>query len=429
MNKLKSLLQKFSSDAKATVAVVMGLSMVPVMAVSGAAIDYARAINTGQQLQSALDSATLSGAIIALRNREGRANATFQASMGAPIDGSIATAQFSTIDNPTIGSIYYGQATITIPTTVMKVMGISHITISKKSRAQFGTGDDSCILTLGGELDLDDEATTFNGSPNVNLTGCTIRSNKSIKCNGHSTGATASIAAGNVTNCPNATPGAGIVPDIYAGIASNIVKRCGLLSENVAWTDSETPIGPSVITVSRSGYNEIHVCGNLNLSGVGNLAGTSSSQDTVIVIENGNLNVERHADLVAKRTTFIFTGEDSNGRLTFPSGNGHAAKLAVTSSISTQSPWSGLALYQDPRPSGTISADWGPGATLVVDGINYLPRTDLTLRGNATNGASKCSKLVSYAFRINGGVSLKQDASGCTSQQVNQFHAHPRLLL
>ncbi len=428
MNSLKTAFQNFRKDKRATIAAVMGLSMVPIMGMSGAAIDFGRAIKTAQTLQAALDAATLSGAILAVRNRDERAYNTFHANLPASKLQGVASVNFHTTDNLTLGSIYYGEASITIPTAVMKLLGIDTITITRKASAQFGTGDNSCILTLGGELDLEEETTTFNGSPNVNLKGCTIRSNKSMKCNGHNTGAVASIAAGNIFNCPNAQPGAGTVPDIYSGLSANIENRCGSQSGNNSWTGGIQPTGPNFITVARNGYNEIHVCGNLNISGSGILAGTSATADTVIVVENGNVNIESDADITALRTTIVIAGQQKDGKITFPKGNGHKAKLTVSGSLADANPWAGIAIYQDPNSPDLVSASWGPGASLIIDGINYLPRTEVTLSGVAATGASNCSKLVSHSFRINGGVNLTQDGSGCKDGKVTQFNTWPRLL-
>lgn len=428
MKKIIKHFARFRKDKNASLAVVMGLSMIPATGFAGAAIDYSRAMRAADQLQIAIDAATLSGAILALSNREDRSKAVFNANISDLMPGAPATATFATKHDPAIGSIYVGTARATIETAVMKVMGINSITITSRSNALFGTGDNSCILTLGGELDLDDETMTFNGSPNINLAGCTIRSNKSIKCNGHSTGAIASIAAGNVTNCPNPASNAGIVPDIYAAAANNIEKKCGAIYGSVSWDGTSVPTGGDVMTFSRPGYKEIHVCGTLKLTGTGTLAGTGSSEDTVIVVENGNIEVTDGADLKALRTTFVISGDNPNGKFEFPNGNGKTAKLNVSSSVASGNPFAGIAIYQDPRSSQIVSATWGPGASLIVDGINYQPRTDLTLGGVAETGSSQCSKLVTYSFRINGAVSLKQDATGCKDQQVSQYSVYPRLL-
>ncbi len=399
MKKVRAFFKRFGNDRKGSIAVMMALTMIPATGLVGAAVDLGRMMRAANQLQIAVDAGTLAGAILATNRREERAQSTFQATLSRDTFGANATAVFTTGSEPTIGSIYRGRATATIPTTVMRIMGIKSVTITRASAALFGTGDNSCILTLGGELDLDDDTLTFNGSPNINLSGCTIRSNKSIKCNGNSTGAIASIAAGNVTNCPNPMPDAGIVPDIHSVLASNIEKKCGSISGNTTWDGTTIPSGGDVITLSKNGYKEVHVCGNLRLTGTGTLAGTTTSSDTVIVVENGDIQLQDNANLSAVRTTFLLTGENLGGKITFPSGNGHSARLAVSSSTASTNPWSGIDIYQDPRSSTIVDMSWGPAATLVTDGITYLPRTSLVLGGNAETGPSQCSKLISYAPR------------------------------
>jgi len=147
----------------------------------------------------------------------------------------------------------------------------------------------------------------------------------------------------------------------------------------------------------------------------------------VIVVENGDITMASNASIDAPRTTFVLTGMDAK-RIDFPQGKGHLAELRVSSSVSNENPWAGFAIYQNPNANGMASASWAPGASIVSDGITYLPRTELTLSGNAATGPSDCSKLITHTFRINGGVSLTQNSTGCANQKVTQFRAHPRLL-
>jgi len=41
-----------------------------------------------------------------------------------------------------------------------------------------------------------------------------------------------------------------------------------------------------------------------------------------------------------------------------------------------------------------VANDWGPGATLNVDGVVYLPNSDVELQGVANSNANKCTKIV-----------------------------------
>ncbi|MCC2097051.1 MAG: pilus assembly protein, partial [Hyphomicrobiales bacterium] len=146
---VKTFFHKFRTDKRASVGMFFAITSTPLMLMGGAAIDYSRALGTAEQLQQALDTATLSGAILALRNREETSVGVFNAALPQAKLGAAATSSFRTEDNPHLGSYYYGEASVTIPTMVVKVMGIRSITITRKSAAVFGTGDNSCILTRG----------------------------------------------------------------------------------------------------------------------------------------------------------------------------------------------------------------------------------------------------------------------------------------
>src|SRR5262249_34415670 len=175
---------------------------------------------------------------------------------------------------------------------ILGAMSISSIAVSAASIVAPGTGtENSCILTLDHAQPTSDVSLTLNGTPNVSLTGCGIRSNSSLDCNGHNGNATASIAAGTVSNCRNPQQRALAVPDIYWDLARNIVFRCnGGGNGGVTW-DVSGPRPGGLITVSPSpSYGaEYHVCGDLTLTNSGTIPGSgpnAPTSDTIIVIEN-----------------------------------------------------------------------------------------------------------------------------------------------
>jgi Flp pilus assembly protein TadG len=67
-NHSRRLLRRFAGDSGGSIALIMGLSMVPVTVCAGAAIDYARAMNQRQVFSSAVDSAALAVASSPLAN-------------------------------------------------------------------------------------------------------------------------------------------------------------------------------------------------------------------------------------------------------------------------------------------------------------------------------------------------------------------------
>jgi hypothetical protein len=67
-----------------------------------------------------------------------------------------------------------------------------------------------------------------------------------------------------------------------------------------------------------------------------------------------------------------------------------------------------------------VDHDWGPGATLNLDEVVYLPRSDLRLYGNPTSHNPLCTKLVVNTFVSDVSVSLKQTATGCDALGVTR---------
>lgn len=426
-------LRKISSfwrNRRGNVAVIFGLTAMPAVMLVGGALDFARAARYADHLQAAVDAATLYGAIVTLDDRDARAKEVLSANLAAaggvgPLQSSFSVSEVSPMGLP---SVYTGSGTITLPTSFMKIMNINEITLTRVARAEFGSGDGSCILTLGADMELEDDAMVFNGAPKVDLSGCTLRSNKSMKCNGGGIGAYASIAVGDVTKCPNPIPHSRPIPDIYKVLQDEIELKCGASVLGATWSAGDAPSGPAMIVTQRAGYKQVNVCGPLTLSGSGDLTPANSTEDWLIIVENGSLILSTDADVAFHRTTLVLSGETGDHHVEFPSGTGKLASLAVSSAIGETNPWRGIAIYQDPRLTTGVDLDWGPGATFTFDGVAYFPNAAFLLSGVAQTGPSACSKIVSYSFRINGAVGLKQNVEGCANQKVAEYRTYPRLL-
>lgn len=419
----------FAASREGSVLPLVALLALPILAGIGAAVDYSRAATARSQLQTALDSAVLAGAkdgsagwsTIALAVFNGNPN-TLGAAAGTP--------SFSIDQNGN----YHATVTASIGTSVMQAMGISSIAINATSVVAPGSGtENSCILTIDHDQGLSDVSLTLNGAPNLSLTGCGIRSNTSMNCNGHNGNSSAAIAAGNVANCSNPTGNAVAVPDIYAGLNTNITFQCAKGADSgVTWDASATSPPNGLIKITQSYGTEYHVCGDFTLTGTGYLTGASPSSDTIIVVENGNLNVAANANVHTVRTTIILTGDNSvPSAITFPNGKGQGATLSVSPSTNSANPWVGIAIYQDPVLTNTDSAwgiadTFGPGATFNADGVVYLPRSNVTWHGSGASNNNQCTKFVLNTFTTDGSVNLNfAQSSGCTTLGVQQWVAVP----
>ena len=416
---LNALCGRFRGQSEGSVAIWFALTLLPLAGAVGAAVDYSRANAIKSGLQATLDAAVLAGAKDATSNWDQVALNFFNGNLAAK-GSTIATPTF-TFSN---GS-YSGSVTAAVPTSFLGVFKISSLNVSVRTASSKGSDPDtSCILTLDHGKPTSDVSMTFNGNPNVNLSGCSIQSNTSLDCNGHSGGATSSIASGTSSGCSNPKSNAPPLPDIYAPLASNITKKCGGVTTGATWVPGSPPSAPNMLTVNQNGYTEYHVCGDLTLSGTGYLTGTAPTSDSVIIIENGGLNIANNASVSTLRVAIVLTGTSSTAsQITFPNGNGHSATLSLSPVTGTGNPWRGVSLYQDPNQTTAVNNSWGPGATLNLDGIAYLPYANLTTKGNSASSNSQCSKIVLNTLTTNGSINLSfaHTSAGCATLGVKQY--------
>lgn len=412
------LFRRLRAETSGSVLPLFALALFPLVGFVAAAVDYSRASSDRTSLQAALDAGALAGAKDGSADWSTVATNVFTSAYTPKGGGSIPTPTFSASNNR-----YTLSASTNTKSALLTPTGIQNIPISATASAVSvpGDSDTSCILTLGQGLATTTSAMTFNGSPNVNLSGCTLRSNASMRCNGHSTNASGSISVGTTSGCSNPQSGASAVTDIYKSLASNIVRKCSSYP-GATWTPSAAPNSTKMITVYAANWTEYHVCGDLTLSGTGSLSGLAANADSVIFVENGRLIMANSSAISVTRTAFVLTGNNTvASRVDFPVGNGHASSLTISPPTNSQNPWVGLSIYQDPALTLGVNADWGPGATLKADGIVYLPNSDLTLRGNAGSSASACAKLVISTLTVNGSVAMTHTGAACASLGVKQW--------
>jgi putative Flp pilus-assembly TadE/G-like protein len=406
------LIWRLRRDTSASVAPMAALVLIPILSAAGAAVDYSRANNFRTAMQTALDAGLIAGAKDGTTSWAQVASSVFSANLKAR--GGTADTPSFTKDSDVV---FKGTVTGSMPTSILGIIKISAIPVKATAMATASDADDSCILTLDQGQPASHVGLLFNGAPVINLSGCSIRTNTSLDCNGHDTQAMKSIAAGSATDCSKPKSNAPLVPDIYKDLASNITTKCGTSRPGVSWTPGMAPSGTGVVKVSDKEY---HICGDLNLSGTGSFAPTA---DTLIVIENGSLNLANNADASISKTTVVMTGNNSYpSAINFPQGNGKTASLTLSPSVDPANPWHGVALFQDPKLTNTDNK-WGPGADFNADGLVYLPNSNIVTDGNTSSSNSKCSKFVMNSFTTNGKVSLDFDQSvaNCAAIGLKQW--------
>src|SRR6185312_4280721 len=101
------------------------------------------------------------------------------------------------------------------------------------------------------------------------------------------------------------------------------------------------------------------VCGDQQLTG------NTTMNNTVLVIENGQLDTNGFT-LNGTGLTVVFTGTNGGGYQHTPTGGA----------------WSGVAIYQDPNINTNVDvAAAGNSPTWDISGLVYLPHSSVTLSG------------------------------------------------
>jgi hypothetical protein len=190
----------------------------------------------------------------------------------------------------------------------------------------------------------------------------------------------------------------------------------------VTWTPGSIPIGAGIKTVSKTGYTEYHICGDLLVTGSGYLTGNAPATDIVIVIENGSLIVDNKASISTARTAIVLTGDNTwPAKIQFPNGAGKQGTLSLSPPTSVGNPWQAVALYLDPKLTKDVNNTWGPGAAFVADGLVYLGNSNVATDGNTSSANSKCTKFVMNNFVTNGAVRLDFTQQNCAVLGLKQW--------
>ena len=414
---LYSRLQAFRAAEDGNIAVIFAIAILPIITGLGAAVDYSRANAAKEAVQVALDSALLAGA------KDG--SSTWADVASNVFSGNLAGKSIS-VPNPTFTKednvFYVGTVTASVPTALLGVISVNALPVTANGKATAAEGDNSCILTLDKGQSKSHISLTLNGAPVINLSGCSIRSNTSADCNGHDGNATKTYAGGTAAGCSKPQSNAPVVPDTFLDLAKNITTQCGTLRPGVTWTLGSIPVGAGVKTVAKTGYTEYHICGDLTVTGSGYIPSSAPATDTVIVIENGNLIVDRDAVINTVRTAIVLTGNNSwPAKVEFPNGAGKKGTLNLSPPTGADNPWKSVALYLDPALTKDVNNKWGPGAVFNADGLVYLGNSNVVTDGNTASANSKCTKFVMNSLTTNGAVNLNFTQQNCATLGLKQW--------
>jgi hypothetical protein len=277
-----------------------------------------------------------------------------------------------------------------------------------------------CILALAtsGKQGL-----TSHGAPNTNLNGCNTMSDTDSVCTGHNLNAAVGDAAGTNSGC-GVTQNSGVMPitDPFSNLANSIPPNTCPSNYPQEPTTKNAPALPASnqLTGTYSFGNSHVLCGDQQL------IGNTTINDTVLVIENGQLDTNGYT-LQGTNLTIVFSGTNNPNYQHTPTGGG---TLDITAPDSGT--WSGVAIYQDPSLTKNVDMSAaGNSPTWDISGLVYLPHSSVTLSGavNKSSLGLRCFEMVMDNLTVNGTGDIFANDDQCAAAGLDQTRGGNRGML
>jgi len=281
-----------------------------------------------------------------------------------------------------------------------------------------------CLLTIS----QSGQGTRTNGAPNSNFSGCSIMSDSASTCDGSNLQANYGLAAGSNDGCGiKQKSDIPVVADPYAALAINIPSNtCGLGTtvypqEPAKKNDPPLP-SKNLWSGSKSLSGSMQMCGDVQLTGNVVISTPDSLTGAVLVIENGQLDLNGHTLSTANGSalTIVFSGTAGNytHALTDNStGQGGIINIQAPSSSSALFP--GIAIYQDPSLKSGVDITYkGNNPAWDITGAVYLPNSNVKMSGdvNKSSNGADCFVMITNTMLVNGTSNIYQqspDGAGC----------------
>lgn len=413
LKRARSFVAAFRGNRRGNISTIAALSMPVVVGFLGLGAEAASWYNGKRSLQNAADSAAIAAATNAGDSYADEAKAV-AARYGYQdgVNGVTVTVANNVTCPDGSAKCYSVKISRLQPMILAQVTGYGGDgslsgspakLISAKAVAVQGLAPrEYCVLALAGSGDP--EAIRTNGAPKADLSGCSVMSNSSARCNGHDLKADYGDAAGTNDGCgKKRNSNVPELADPYAELKSSIpAQNCP--TDWVAPKKKKDPALPSSNILGGSETRStIPMCGDVELDADVTIA--SGSAGSVLVIHNGSLNLKGHTLRTANGSalTIIFTG-DNNSRTHAPIGSGTFNFQAPTTGT-----WKGVAIYQDPSMTGGIDIDEaGNTPTWTITGLVYLPKASVAFSGavNKSSYGKSCFGLVVDNLLVNGTGSI-----------------------
>jgi len=392
-SKAVTVSRRFSSDNRGSAMPIFALTLLPVLGLAGAGVDYTRVSKVRNSLQMSLDAALLAGARDGSTDWTNVALNSFNANIHVT-DATVATPTFAIDAN----RAYTGSANAAVPIKFGHFLGVSSVNVTTKGTAAVKTSNYNyyCVMALNPTAQAALQL-TGNSSITIKAPKCVLQVNSkdlaAVTMNGNTSiqsvencfvGGLQKVGNASIQPVPDAS--CKPIPDPFTGYPRPAVGACDFTNYKLS--------GNKRVTLQPGVY-----CGGMSFDG----PVTVTFAPGLYVIKDG----------VITETGGSFTG---NGVTMFLTGQGASVQMSGLANWRLIAPGAGaagmpgFAIFLDQKgPSGipASSSLIAGQALLYFEGIVYLPGQDVSVTGNAEEEApSPYTSYIGDTLRFVGNAEL-----------------------
>jgi len=408
--KLVRKLGQFRTDAGGQIALTFALAAFPLIAATGAAVDFSRSSSAKTDMQAALDATALrliqSAASISSADLTSSATSLFNANFNRPTAQNVqVTANYSSAS---------GLLTLTgaasIPTTFTAVIGYKTVAVGATSYSSLGGTQAWPVCVMVTDPDSNHTLLVQNGST-INFTNCLVQVNtanwdaveardtsyihsaKGVNC------FTGDIHYGDVS--PAKQPTCTMMDDPYASYQIPAASSCDYTNYTVKTAGAV--VQPGVY------------CGGLTIQNAATLS------PGLYTMKNGDLNISgKNFNVTANGVTVLLTGKGAG--VTINLTNGNIAFSPDTNADAGQ--FAGFVFFLDQSVTGYLATSQIVAANVTMSGVVYLKGQQLVLNNKASVTVDPGSIIAGYILP-NGGSSLTLNSTSTPETTVQAAMSKP----
>ncbi|MBX7496531.1 hypothetical protein K3172_11755 [Qipengyuania sp. 6B39] len=399
--KLANVLRRLRGDNKGNVLLMAGAALTGLVGAAGIGVDTVQWYLWKRQMQQAVDTGSVAGAIAMAYGR----NASTAVNSEVSRTANTAYTMEAINRPPTTGAYAGDSGAIEVIAWTKQSLPFSSVflatapTVRTRAVAKAVAVGTPCVIAVA------DDGTGIEifGSAAVGL-DCPIASNSpdgvSIDAGGSSyLDSDLIMSVGGIDYAADNIPADAAVVPYGLPVEDPLASRD--LSFNAGGcTKNNYRVNPSEYAEPTGGT----YCNGMTLQG------TVRFHGGVYFIKGGTLKINSGADVGLAGTggvTFVLTGTNANNIATIAINAGATVNLEARSSAE-DAKWGGILFYQDPAGDATHTINGGAGINL--EGIIYMPTGDMTYNGDSSQSA-QCLLMVVERVRFGGTNNIENNCN------------------